>query len=268
MQKTILAATLFSVLMASSAMAAADKVLVYVNDTPIHESDVEKQMDDMPQMLTMGREGEIREALLDRLVQQQLILQQADQLKIDKDPEFKAELEQLRDNLVFNYVISHKLKELVTPEAIQSYYDAHKNEFAYPAVEAAHILVKDEASAEAIIKQLEDGADFAKLAKEQSTGPAASNGGDLGWFGKGLMVQPFEDAAFSLKKGEFTKKPVKTQFGWHVILVKDKNMKYVPPLSEVEDKIRETMGHTVLADYLNDLKSKAKIRYVGDKDKK
>lgn len=87
-------------------------------------------------------------------------------------------------------------------------------------VKASHILVKTEDEANALLDELESGKDFAELAKEKSWCPSKADGGDLGWFGKGQMVKEFEDAAFSMEKGEVSK-PIKTQFGWHIIKLMD-----------------------------------------------
>jgi peptidyl-prolyl cis-trans isomerase C len=87
-------------------------------------------------------------------------------------------------------------------------------------VKASHILVKSESEAKQLMQQIQNGDDFAKLAKLYSQCPSGKSGGDLGYFGKGQMVKPFEDAAFRAKKGEVTG-PVKTQFGWHIIKVTD-----------------------------------------------
>ena len=100
---------------------------------------------------------------------------------------------------------------------------------------------KDKAEAEEIIKQLEDGADFAELAKEKSTGPSGPKGGELGYFSKGQMVPEFETAAFALDKGSFTKEPVQTQFGWHVIKVEDKRPQEKPKFEDVAAQLRQQL---------------------------
>ena len=111
----------------------------------------------------------------------------------------------------------------MTDDEVKARYDEEIKKLPpQEEVHARHILVKTEAEAKDIIKQLDAGKDFAELAKEKSTDPNKSEGGDLGYFAKGRMVKEFEDAAFALKKGEYTKTPVKTQFGYHVIKVEDK----------------------------------------------
>ncbi len=138
-----------------------------------------------------------------------------------------------------------KLKDgvKVTDAQLKSYYQAHKSDYTTPEqVCASHILLKTEADAQAVMKDLAGGADFAKEAKAKSTGPSASKGGDLGCFGKGQMVQAFSDAAFKAKVGKVVG-PVKTQYGYHVILVSKHTQATTKPFdkvkSDVETKLRQ-----------------------------
>jgi len=126
-------------------------------------------------------------------------------------------------------------------------------------VKARHILVKTKEEAEDIIKQLDKGADFAKLAKEKSTGPSADKGGELGFFTKDQMVPEFSKAAFALKPGEYTKEPVKTQFGWHVIQVEDKRTTPPPPLDQVADQVKQVLMRERYFDVLKDARKNMKV---------
>ena len=110
-----------------------------------------------------------------------------------------------------------------------------------------------------VISQLEGGADFAELAKTHSTGPSGPNGGDLGYFTTGQMVPAFEQAAFALETGAFTKQPVKTQFGWHVIYLEDRRATPAPSLSEVEARLRDEMAREIEVDYIKTLTSDATV---------
>ncbi len=124
---------------------------------------------------------------------------------------------------------------------------------------ARHILVDDEATAKAIIAKLDGGADFAKLAKEKSKDPSASNGGDLGWFALQTMVQPFADAVAALEKGKYTTTPVQTQFGWHVILLDDMRKPTLPTLTEVKDRLQEMVQRKRIQTYLEELKAQSGV---------
>jgi len=123
---------------------------------------------------------------------------------------------------------------------------------------AAHILVETQDEATALVEQLSNGADFAELAKEKSTGPSGPNGGDLGWFGTGAMVAPFEEAVVALSVGEVSQ-PVETQFGWHVILLKQDRIASAPSLDEVRADLSQRLQREAVDSYVADLLEGADI---------
>ena len=131
----------------------------------------------------------------------------------------------------------------VSDEEAQEYYNANKNKFEVPEqIKASHILVNSSALAEELIQKLNDGADFAELAKNYSIGPSAPNGGDLGFFAKGQMVPAFEAAAFNLTTiGDYTKSPVKTQFGYHIILLTGRKEAETKTFDDVKDDIKKQL---------------------------
>lgn len=124
---------------------------------------------------------------------------------------------------------------------------------------ARHILVDDRATAEAIIVQLNGGADFAKLAKEKSKDSSAGEGGDLGWFAPQSMVQPFADAVAALEKGKYTTTPVQSQFGWHVILLEDTRKPTLPTLAEVKDRLQEMVQRKKIQTHIEELRTQSGI---------
>ena len=126
-------------------------------------------------------------------------------------------------------------------------------------VKAAHILVATEEEAKDVIKQLDAGKDFAELAKEKSTDSNKDDGGDLGWFGKGRMVPEFEEAAFKLEKGAYTKEPVKSQFGFHVIKVEDKRISPPPAFEQVEPQVRQLVMRDKYMDLIKKAKAEQKV---------
>ena len=126
-------------------------------------------------------------------------------------------------------------------------------------------MLKTEAEADAIIKELTGGADFAKLAAEKSIGPSKANGGDLNYFSKGQMVPPFEEAAFALAKGEFTRSAVKSPFGWHVIKLEDKRQSKPPSFEESRDRLSQELSQEFAEQLVRGLTEKAKIeRFEAD----
>lgn len=127
-------------------------------------------------------------------------------------------------------------------------------------VKAAHILVDDEATAKEIIKKLADGGKFADLAKEYSKDKSnAENGGDLGYFAEGDMVKEFGDAAFAMKVGEFSKEPIKTQFGYHIISLEDKRVRPAPAYDDVKDQLTAQVKRDLLNNMMKDWRDSAKV---------
>lgn len=174
------------------------------------------------------------EGLLERAIQQRAVAQSAE--TIEKGTELTLENE--RFVITSGRVIDAIAGSIaVTDEEIQEAYDAEFAEFA-PEKEfnASHILVETEEEANALIQELEGGADFAELAREKSTGPSGPNGGELGWFGTGMMVAPFEAAVVEMEVGAVSA-PVETQFGWHVIKLNDTRLPEAPTLESVRDRL-------------------------------
>jgi peptidyl-prolyl cis-trans isomerase C len=149
----------------------------------------------------------------------------------------------LQERALHGEIVQKEVVGKITDEEIRARYD--KEVAAQPAVNevhARHILVKTKEEAEAIIKQLDGGAKFEDLANEHTTDPSGkTSGGDLGWFGPGQMVPAFEQAAMSLEPGSYTKEPVQTQFGWHIVKVEDKRPKQPPAFEEVKEQVRSAV---------------------------
>lgn len=123
---------------------------------------------------------------------------------------------------------------------------------------AAHILVETEEAAQELVSELNDGADFADLARQHSTGPTGPNGGDLGWFSEGMMVAPFEEAVLALEEGEVSQ-PVQTQFGWHVIKLIETRMQEAPSLEEVRGQIEESLQNAASQKVVEDIAGTAEV---------
>ncbi|NQV85308.1 MAG: peptidylprolyl isomerase [Rhodospirillales bacterium] len=152
------------------------------------------------------------------------------------------------------------MENAITDAAVRARYeDEVKKVAGAEEILARHILLKTEDEASAVIAELKKGGDFAELAKKKSTGPSAGDGGKLGFFGKGQMVPAFETVAFALKAGTYTDKPVKTQFGWHVIKVEERRKATPPSFKEMEPGLRDALFQEVGADYVQKLRIGAKI---------
>ncbi|MDV7144104.1 peptidylprolyl isomerase [Tropicimonas sp. TH_r6] len=170
------------------------------------------------------------QGLLDQLVQQNAMAQS---LGAEVTPATQFAIDNAISGLLAGEAIGKAVQEAVTEETLQAAYDARFAD-AEPSKEfhAAHILVESEEDAQAIKADLDGGADFAALAMEKSTGPSGPGGGDLGWFGEGMMVPEFENAVMALEAGSVSD-PVQTQFGWHVVKLFETRLSDAPPLEEV-----------------------------------
>jgi peptidyl-prolyl cis-trans isomerase C len=204
--------------------------------------------------------AEQKTQLLDQLISMTLAAQAAEKAGLQNGEEVKARLSLVKTQLLAEaatekYMKSHPVSET----EVKAEYDT---QVAQMPVEykASHILVDTKEKAEAIIKQLEGGADFAKLAAQDSKDPSGKNGGDLGWFNPQSMVKPFADAVAALKKGETTKQPVQTQYGWHVIRLEDTRTPTVPAFEDVKQQVEQLAQRKKLQAYLDELRKTAKIQ--------
>ena len=158
--------------------------------------------------------------------------------------------------------IAKMLMERVREEDVTAYYGKEiVNGPVEEEVRARHILLDNREAADAVVADLENGADFAALAKERSKGPSGPSGGDLGYFSKQSMVPAFSDAAFKLAAGE-TSPPVQTQFGWHVIRVEDRRNRPVPPFDQVRDQIYQLLISEAQRDIYDEMRAKASVDLV------
>lgn len=236
------------------------ETLATVNGVAVKSSRVDEQMAQIPAAMMQGREADVRRQILDRVIDQELIAQEAKRLKVAGDEAYKKQLQAVENQLQANYVIAKKVSETVTPEAIKQAYDANKANISFPAVKARHILVPTEAEANSILATVTP-ANFASMAKQFSKGPSASTGGELGWFRREAMIPEFATVAFATTPGTVARTPVKTQFGWHVILVEERNDRYTPPVEMMEPQLRQELAQTVVQGYLTDLRKGATITY-------
>ncbi|NQY23428.1 MAG: peptidylprolyl isomerase [Campylobacteraceae bacterium] len=210
-----------------------------------------------------------KDKLLNKLVDQKLLAQEAIKSGIKKNSEYKMALAKLTENLALEFWVQKKLKEIkVSKKEKQQFYNNNKNKFETPLqLSASHILVKTQDEAIALIKELDKATNkketFTKLAKSKSVGPSGKNGGALGIFTLDKMVPEFANAANALKKGNYTKKSVKTQFGYHVIYLDDRMPAGFVKFEQVEAKISQNLLAKKFNDFLKNtadsLRKKSKI---------
>ncbi|HEY0523976.1 MAG TPA: peptidylprolyl isomerase [Stellaceae bacterium] len=261
------ALTAFSILAAgaaavsfAAASAADDPVVARINGQELHRSDVEAAQRGLPQQIQQMPLESIYPMLLDQMVNGKLLSEAGRQEKLDQDPEVKKQLARVEDRVLQQAYIGKEVEKAATDDKLKAKYEQYvKDNPPKEEVNARHILVEKEADAKAVIADLNKGADFADLAKKKSTDPAAQNGGDLGWFSREEMVPEFSDAAFKLKKGEYTKEPVKTQFGYHVIKVEDRRMGQPPSFDEAKEELTSSIAREVINDKIKSLRDQAKV---------
>lgn len=205
-----------------------------------------------------------KEKLIEELVQRELLVQDATQKQLDKSPELIAQLEAAKKALLTQADLQNFLKaNPVTDAEIKAEYDSKVAAEKGTEYKASHILVKTEAEAKKLIAELDKGADFAKLANKNSLDAKESqNGGDLGWFSAAQMVAPFSEAVAALEKGKYTKEPVKTQFGYHVILKEDSRALTPPPLEAVKDQLMPFLQRKKVQEMIETLRKQAKVEIL------
>lgn len=255
-----LALTLTSALVPVAAHAQ-DAVVAVVNGKEIKRSDLEAFKNAQPQLRQVPMEM-VYGQLVDHLVSSQLIQAEAKKSGIENDPKVKARLEEIKTRLIQDAWLAKQVESKVSDADIKKKYDELVTK-APPReeVKARHILVETEDEAKDVIKQLQGGANFEELAKTKTKDPSGKEtGGDLGYFSKQDMVQPFAEAAFGMKNGEVSKTPVKTQFGWHVIKVEDHRMGEAPKFEDVKDQVREVVMQETAAKIVKGLQDKAQVK--------
>jgi len=249
--RLVLAAAL--VCAALPALAKDQAVAATVNGKPIYEEQVAEY--------TNGPGKPDRKKVIDELVKQELVYQDALAQGLDKKPDVKRELEELRKRVLMTAAVQAAVgKSPITEEELKAEYDARQAQLAHKEYKARHILVDSEDKAKSLIKELDDGAKFADLATKNTKDPGSSkSGGDLGWFPAEQMVPPFASALQTLQKNEYTKSPVQTQFGWHVILLEDTRDVPAPAYADIKERLRNVVQQKRVNQYLDKLKGKAKV---------
>jgi peptidyl-prolyl cis-trans isomerase C len=246
---------------AQAAATQADPVIATVNNQPIHMSDVQSAAQSLPAQMQQLSAQQLFPLLVNQLIDRQALLVAAKAEKLQNDPQVAAAMAEAANEKLENAYVQEKIAPQVTDAAIQAAYKAQYAGKPGPEqVDARHILLKTQAEAQSIIKQLNHGADFAKLAQKYSIDPGAANGGELGWFSQNQMVPAFSNAAFALKPGQYTKTPVQSQFGWHVILCEGKRVSPAPSLADVKDQISQQLADAAIKSTLADARSKVSIQ--------
>jgi peptidyl-prolyl cis-trans isomerase C len=216
--------------------------------------------------LSQGQQDtpELRKMVRDRVIDLEVLSQAAMSKGLDKQPDIQQQIESTRQNVLASALVQDYVKNNpITADAIKQGYDKMKEDMGSKEFDIRHILVKTEAEAKSIAAKLKKGAKFDKLAKESSMDAGSKdNGGDLGWVPVGNIsntyVKPFADAVLALKKGDISA-PVESQFGWHIIQVKDVRDIKLPTMDELKPKLMQRLQQDAVKKYIADLRDKAKI---------
>jgi peptidyl-prolyl cis-trans isomerase C len=244
----------------ASVLPPGNTVVARIDGVELHLADVEAAQQTLPPQAQKLPLQQIYPILLDRLVDRTLVIEAGRKEHLDQDPTLQDQLRLYEDHLIQRAYIEQLIKGAESEDQLRAAYQKLlQGQPAREEVHARQILVKTEAEAKSIIAQLDKGADFATLAKKYSTDPDAASGGDLGYFGRDDMVPAFAAAAFAVPVGKYTETPVKTEFGWHVILVEDHRVKKPPTFDEARDEVRRLVARDIIEAKLKDLRRDAKI---------
>ena len=240
------AAGLLSGAASAQSSVDSDAVVATVNGVEIKMGHVVMVYDTLPQQYKTLPAEQVFQGIVEQIIQQTVLAQAAANPNA-KYIEFAVDNE--RRILTASQMIDEITNEATTTDKLRAYYDAtYQSADLGREYNASHILVESEDQAQDLIAQLSDGADFAALAQEFSTGPSGPNGGALGWFGQGQMVAPFEQAVVNLTVGEISPLPVQTQFGWHVIVLNDMRAVQAPAFEEVSSEIAAELQRVAIED--------------------
>jgi len=257
MTKRILAGAALSALLISPAMAQdASTVLATINGQDITLGHIIVAQTQLPEQYQALPDEVLLTGILEQLVQQEIVATAA---RGDLSAAMRLGLENEERAFVAALTLDDIAMADIPAEELQAEYDAQFGALQ-PVTEynASHILVATEGEAQALVEELEGGADFAELAVEHSTGPSGPNGGQLGWFTAGMMVPSFEEAVFALEVGEVSP-PVETRFGWHVVILNDSRDQAAPAMEEVREQLEEGLRQARVDAYIESLTAEAEI---------
>lgn len=261
MQKKYIALAVLAAMFAGSAAQAEGKngLAAQVNGTKITVAEVRKAYDLNDKINSTVPFDEFYPKALEYFIKGKIISQAAANAKVADTQEYKDQLEIAKEELVRKIYLEKQLKDKISDKEVEKVYNDYKAKFkGEKEVKARHILVDDEKVAKDVIAKLKKGGKFNDLAKQYSKDEA-----DLGYFTKNMMVPEFGNAAFSMKKGQYSDKPVKTKFGYHVIIVDDVRDAKPQPLKEVRPQIEGMLTQQALANLFENLEKNAKVEKYG-----
>ena len=264
---SILAFLLFSIMFLKATQAQNIPIVANVNNEDISLETMIHAMNELPPEIQSQPFMSYYEDLLERVIDIKLFAQEGKKMKLDEEPSVRAAIDFVIEKVLMQAFLSKYIQENIKEENLKaSYNNFIADETSREEIKASHILMDTESEAIDVINMLNDGDDFAELAKNKSTGPSGPSGGDLGWFKRGQMVPPFEKAAFSLNKNEITQRPVQTQFGWHVIKIFDKRIPEAPSYESMKSKLIQDLERKIVSKKIQDLRNDALIEKLSSSE--
>ncbi len=255
---TLAAALLVGVLITAPAMAAG-KAFVTVNGVAIPQNLADTFI---AEQKAQGAPDspELKNAVREELIRRELLIQEAKKAGIDKRADIAAQADAARQAIFIRAFVQDYLKKNPINDAqLKADYDKIKAQLGDTEYKARHILVQNEGDAKSIVDNLKKGAKFEELAKQSIDPGSKDNGGELGWASAGNFVKPFADALAALAKGKFTETPVKTDYGYHVILLEDSRPLSAPSFEEVKPRLQQQAQQQLIGKLVDGLRAKAKV---------
>ncbi len=235
-------------------VATVDKHIITAQDVLNATNRLPEKIKDKPL-------SEIYPNIVNELINEHLIIKQAYKDKLDQQKEIIEILKKNKDQIMAKYWLNNFITNNTSEEKIQNFYKKYlKNFKTFKEFNASHILVKEEDEALQIIEKLKIKSEFSKLAKTYSIGPSKKNGGNLGWFRSGQMVKEFEESVLKLKKGKITKKPVKTKFGYHIIMLNDVRDSQPKKINDIKQQIVKRIKQNSLSNLEKQLRKNKSIK--------
>ena len=240
-----------------AAIAATRAALV--NGKPIPKSRVDSVI---KQQVAQGSQDsdQLRHAVVDNLVNIELVVQDAERKGLTKNPDVREQVEMARQQTIVNaYLADYFRARPISEATLHAAYDKLKSQRGDKEYKARHVLVDNEAQAKEIIAKLDKGAKIEEFSKESKDVGSRDRGGDLGWAASSNYVKPFADALAKLEKGKYTHQPVQSQFGWHVIQLDDVRAAQFPPFEQVKPQLQQLVQREEVQKVFENLRGKAKI---------
>ena len=256
-----IASFLIATLSAGSVYALDSKSVAAVNGKKISQKQYQAHLKQLQARNPKGKQAPInRQIILDELINREVLLQQAKKQKLHKDKKIAALIEQQKNNLLIQALLARSpAAKAVEEKELKAFYDKEISGSDPKEYKARQIQVKDEVKAKELIKKLNDGANFEEIAKVESIGASAKDGGDLGWFASEAMPTAFAKAIKKQKQGTHSQKPIKTQFGFHIVKLEGSRKRQMKKYDDVKNQIQQLIQSQRLKEYVIKLRNKAKI---------